>query len=136
MTMLKRFKKYIKSQVKANDLPCTYEQINHNPKFQLKYHDNSIGCLNFSDDVWSFIYADWFKDQNDLQPLFEFPSKEKFYKSAELWPFFESRIPSIMQPKVQEYLESHPSGRNNEVKLLELFGVTSVNNPYKLIINL
>lgn len=136
MTMLKQFKKYIKSQVKAKDLPCTYEQINHNPKFQLKYHHNIIGYLNFSDNVWSFIYTDWFKDQNDLQPLFEFPSKEKLYKSAELWPFFESRIPSIKQPKVQEYLESHPSDRNNKVKLLELFGVTSVNNPYKLIINL
>lgn len=136
MTMLKQFKKYIKSQVKAKDLPCTYEQINHNPKFQLKYHDNIIGYLNFSDNVWSFIYTDWFKDQNDLQPLFEFPSKEKLYKSSELWPFFESRIPSIKQPKVQEYLESHPSDRNNKVKLLELFGVTSVNNPYKLIINL
>lgn len=134
--MLKQFKKYIKSQVKAKDLPCTYEQINHNPKFQLKYQDNIVGYLNFSDNVWSFKYTEWFKGQNDLQPLFEFPSKEKYYKSSELWPFFESRIPSIKQPKVQEYLVNHPSDRNNKVKLLELFGVTSVNNPYKLIINL
>ncbi len=136
--MLKQFKKYIKSQVKVNidDLPCTYEQINYNPKFQLKYHDTIIGYLNYDGSIWTFDYSTWFKNQNDLQPLFEFPIKDKFYKSEELWPFFESRIPSIKQPKVQEYLDSHPLDRNNKVKLLELFGVTSVNNPYKLNLNL
>lgn len=134
--MLKQFKNFIKSQGKAKDLPCTYERVNQNPKFQLKYQDDIVGFLNFSDSVWSFDYSDWFKNQNDLQPLFEFPTKEKSYTSNELWPFFESRIPSIKQPKIQEYLESHPSDRDNKVKLLEIFGMTSVNNPYKLILNL
>lgn len=134
--MLKQFKKYIKSQRKAKDLPCTYEQVNHNPKFKLKYQDDIIGYLNYDGSVWSFDYSEWFKNQDDLQLLFEFPGKEKVYKSVELWPFFESRIPSIKQPKVQAYLETHPSDRNNKVKLLELFGITSVNNPYKLVLNL
>jgi HipA-like protein len=134
--MLKQFKIYIKSHVKAKDLPCTYEQINNNPKFQLKYQEDIIGYLNYSGSVWSFDYSDWFKGQDDLQPLFEFPIKEKSYESNELWPFFESRIPSVKQPKVQNYLEAHPSDRNNKVKLLELFGITSVNNPYKLTLNL
>lgn len=134
--MLKQFKKYIKSQVKAEDLPCTYEQVNHNPKFQLKHQENTIGYLNYDGSIWTFDYSDWFKNQDDLQPLFEFPLKDKLYTSSELWPFFESRIPSIKQPKVQEYLQTHPSDRDNKVKLLELFGITSVNNPYKLILNL
>ncbi|MEM0519043.1 HipA N-terminal domain-containing protein [Aequorivita flava] len=134
--MLKQFKKYIKSQSKAKDLPCTYEQINQNPKFQLKYNENIIGYLDYDGTVWSFIYSTWFKDQSEFEPLFEFPLKDKVYISSELWPFFESRIPSLKQPKLQEYLESHPSDRNNKVKLLELFGITSVNNPYKLTLNL
>lgn len=134
--MFKQFKKYIKSQVKAKDLPCTYEQVNHNPKFQLTYQEDIVGYLNYDGSLWSFNYSQWFKEQNDHQPLFEFPSKDKVYQSVELWPFFESRIPSIKQPKVQEYLETHPSDRNNKVKLLALFGITSVNNPYKLILNL
>lgn len=134
--MLKQLKKYIKSQGKAKDLPCTYEQVNHNPKFQLTYQDNIVGYLNYDGSLWSFDYSEWFKKQDDLQPLFEFPTKEKAYESTELWPFFESRIPSVKQPKIQEYLESHPSDRNNKVKLLELFGITSVNNPYKLILNI
>lgn len=134
--MLKQFKKFIKSQSKVKDLPCTYEQVNHNPKFQLKYLDDIVGYLNYCDSVWVFDYSDWFKNQNDLQPLFEFPTKEKSYKSNVLWPFFESRIPSVKQPKVQDYLEAHPSDRDNKVKLLEHFGITSVNNPYKLIIKI
>lgn len=134
--MLKQLKKYIKSQSKVNDLPCTYEQVNHNPKFQLKYHEDIVGYLNYDGSVWTYNYSEWFKNQDDLQPLFEFPTKEKSYKSTELWPFFESRIPSFKQPKIQEYLETHPTDRNNKVKLLELFGITSVNNPYKLISNI
>ena len=135
--MLKQFKKYIKSQqVNVKDLPCTYEQINPNPKFRLKYQGATVGYLNFDSNTWIFSYSSWFKEQDELEPLFEFPIKEKIYKSLELWPFFESRIPSLKQPKVQEYLETHPSDRNNKVKLLELFGITSVNNPYKLIVNL
>jgi hypothetical protein len=94
-----------------------------------------VGFLNYDGKVWSFYYSDWFKEQDDLKPLFEFPEKIKTYKSLELWPFFESRIPSVKQPRIQEYLESHPSDRNNKVKLLELFGITSVNNPYKLVLN-
>lgn len=134
--MLKQFKKYLKSQIDARELPCVYEQVNNNPKFKLKYQENIVGYLNYDGSYWSFNYSNWFKIQNDLQPLFEFPSKEKFYKSKELWPFFESRIPSIKQPKVQQYLETHPSDKENKVKLLELFGIASVNNPYKLIVNI
>ncbi len=134
--MIKQFKKYLKSQAKTKDLPCTYEQVNHNPKFKLKYQDNTIGYLNFDGSLWTFSYSKWFKEQEELQPLFEFPKKDKVYISLELWPFFESRIPSVKQPKIQEYLESHPSDRNNKVKLLELFGITSVNNPYKLVLNM
>lgn len=134
--MLKQLKKYINSQGKIKDLPCTYEQVNHNPKFQLKYHEDIVGYLNYDHALWTYNYSEWFKNQDDLQPLFEFPTKEKSYTSAELWPFFESRIPSVKQPKIQEYLETHPTDRNNKVKLLELFGITSVNNPYKLILNI
>lgn len=131
--MIKKLKNYIKSHSKAKDLPCTYEQINSNPKFQLKYQDSIVGYLDFDGTHWAFFYSDWFKNQTELQPLFEFPLKNKEYKSLELWPFFESRIPSVKQPKIQEYLELHPSDKNNKVKLLELFGITSINNPYKLI---
>jgi len=134
--MLKQFKKYIRSQAKAKDLPCTYEQINQNPKFQLKYQEHIIGYLDYDGSIWSFHYSKWFQNQDELESLFEFPVKDKIYSSRELWPFFESRIPSIKQPKIQEYLDSHPSDRNNKVKLLELFGITSVNNPYRLTLNI
>src|SRR5690554_267000 len=134
--MIKQLKKYLKSQAETKDLQCTYEQVNHNPKFQLKYQDDTIGYLNFDGSIWTFSYSAWFINQDELQPLFEFPKKDKVYTSLELWPFFESRIPSKKQPKIQKYLESHPFDHDNKIKLLELFGITSVNNPYKLVINI
>ena len=60
--MLKTFKKYINKKSKAKDIPCTYEQVNYNPKFQLKYQDNIIGFLNYENSIWHFTYSDWFKN--------------------------------------------------------------------------
>ena len=101
--------------------------------FLLKYQNHAVGQLSFDDIKWTFEYSDWFKNQSELQPLFEFPDMSKVYTSISLWPFFQNRIPSIKQPRVQKYLERHPSDKGNLVKLLAEFGNSSVNNPYKLV---
>lgn len=100
--------------------------------FSLKYQENIIGNLKFENNEWLFEYSNWFKTQNDLQPLLEFPLIDHKYKTKELWPFFLNRIPSFKQPKIKNYIEKHPSERTNTVKLLEMFGEYSVNNPFKL----
>ncbi len=100
--------------------------------FSLKYQENIIGDLKFENNEWLFVYSNWFKNQNVLQPLLEFPLIDHQYKTKELWPFFLNRIPSFKQPKIKNFIEKHPSERTNTVKLLEMFGEYSVNNPFKL----
>lgn len=120
-----------KSQVFSKD-NCTIEHKETIHLFSLKYQNNVIGNLKFENGQWLFEYSIWFKNQNDLQPLLEFPIVNNKYITNELWPFFSNRIPSFKQPKIKNYIEKNPSERTNTVKLLELFGEYSVNNPFKL----
>ena len=121
-----------KKNNKVADINCSFEHV-QSYKFSLKYQNNEIGKLDYDGSKWSFCYSEEFKKQQELNPLFEFPELNKIYSSEKLWPFFESRIPSEKQPKVQEYIEAHPSDKGNLAKLLSVFGNSSVNNPYKLI---
>lgn len=120
---------------KSNDFSkdkCVIEHKETIHRFSLKYQNAVIGSLIFDNNEWLFEYSEWFKNQNDLQPLLEFPTVSYVYKTKELWPFFSNRIPSFKQPKIKEYIEKNPSERTNTVKLLEMFGEYSVNNPFKL----
>ena len=132
-TILNIFNKN-KSTKFSNDT-CVIEHKETTHRFSLKYQNTVIGSLAFENEEWSFEYSEWFKNQNELQPLLEFPIVENKYKTKELWPFFSNRIPSFKQPKIKNYIEKHPSERTNTVKLLELFGEYSVNNPFKLETN-
>ena len=135
ITTLKNiFSNYQNKDIK--DLDCSFESVNKSQKFLLKYQNDIVGHLSFETNKWVFEYSSWFKSQNELQPLFEFQNLNKVYENKNLWPFFESRIPSNKQPKVQEYFQEHPQDRGNLAKLLEVFGSTSVNNPYKLVLNI
>ena len=120
---------------KSNDFSkdnCIIEHKETIHRFSLKYQNSVIGELLFENEEWLFEYSVWFKNQNELQPLLEFPIVGNKYKNKELWPFFSNRIPSFKQPKIKNYIEKHLSERTNTVKLLELFGEYSVNNPFKL----
>ena len=99
--------------------------LNSVPKISVP---NNSKCNHFE----LIEYSEWFKNQNELQPLLEFPIVTNTYKTKELCPFFSNRIPSFKQPKIKEYIEKHPSDRTNTAKLLEIFGAYSVNNPFKL----
>lgn len=132
--MIKSLKNIFKSKINdnVNNISCNVELV-PSYKFNLKYQDDIIGILGYDQGVWSFSYSEWFKNQNELQPLFEFPDTSRTYKNDKLWPFFDSRIPSTKQKKVKEYFVTHPEDKHNLVKLLSVFGNSSVNNPYKLI---
>ncbi len=105
--------------------------VEDKPVFFLKYNNQEIGKLSFDKETWHFEYSEWFKNQDDFRPLIEFPDKEKHYQSPELWTFFASRIPSLKQPKVQEFI-SENNDKVDFIELLKKFGKTSINNPYHL----
>lgn len=120
---------------KSNRTPDDHCKVEHKEAihlFALKYQNAEMGILKFMDNEWTFIYSEWFKNQDELQPLLEFPDKQKIYQCKELWTFFKDRIPSFKQPKIKQYIEKHPEQRSNLAKLLEVFGEYSVNNPFRL----
>lgn len=137
-TILNIFNKNIKNTAKSNNVlndNCVIEHKVTIHRFSLKYQNTVIGSLIFDNNEWLFEYSEWFKNQDKLQPLLEFPIVSNTYKNKDLWPFFSNRIPSFKQPKIKQYIEKHPSERTNTVKLLEMFGEYSVNNPFKLETN-
>lgn len=101
-----------------------------NKMFVLSYGNNAIGYLKNVDNIWTFEYSDWFKQQDVILPLLEFPKKDKIYKAAQLWPFFSSRIPSKINLKLNK--NSKNASTSNIVELLEIFGKRTVNNPFVL----
>ena len=86
-----------------------------------------VGTLLYLDGMWHFSYSPDFQMQNRIQPLANFPLKDKEYTARELWPFFASRIPSNAQLQIEK-------GKPQEdvVTLLQRFGRRTIANPYEL----
>ncbi|TCD10574.1 hypothetical protein EZ449_09525 [Pedobacter frigidisoli] len=127
--MINKLKKIFSNKT-THPISLEHQETSH--LFALKYQDLEMGSLKFINNKWIFEYSELFKKQNEITPLIDFPDLDKSYKSEILWPFFSNRIPSLKQPRVQEYIAKHPTESKNTVKLLELFGEYSVNNPFKL----
>ncbi len=101
-------------------------------RFVLVYHDLEIGTLTLKEGEWVFAYSEDFKAQTTINPLINFPSKEKIYRSAELWPFFLHRIPGMGQPLVQSIIRKEQIDPSNPVALLRRFGEWTIANPFQL----
>ena len=63
---------------------CVIEHKETIHRFSLKYQNTIIGNLTYDKDKWLFEYSEWFKNQNELQPLLEFPTVNNTYKTKEL----------------------------------------------------
>ena len=100
-------------------------------RFELKFKNLSIGTLTLHEGTWSFVYSDEFKTQSKINPITDFPDKEKEYQSDTLFPFFAFRIPSLQRLKIQKIIPADQS--KNEVLLLKEFGKQSIVNPYQLL---
>jgi HipA-like protein len=103
-----------------------------NARFVLAYDDLEIGTLTLREGEWVFAYSEAFKAQGTIKPLINFPSKEKVYRSTELWPFFLHRIPGMGQPRVQNIIRKEQIDPTNPVALLRRFGEQTIANPFRL----
>ena len=99
--------------------------------FILSYENLIIGKLCFEQENWKFEYSKDFCKQDTLNTLTAFPKKEKQYTSPKLWSFFASRIPSLKQRKVKEYLAKNKQ-KADIVHLLKEFGTRTITNPFIL----
>ena len=101
-------------------------------QFALTYGDLLIGRLSLQNGRWSFQYSKAFKEQSKVAPLIGFSDVDRVYESAELWPFFVSRIPGVSRPAVQTILAEEGIDEHNLAALLARFGRKTIANPFVL----
>ena len=85
-----------------------------------------IGELFCEDGAFVFRYEPDYTGP----PISAFPKKDRNYKSAVLWPFFEVRKPPTSRKDVQEALKGINS--DDPLETLATLGGLSVTNPYEL----
>jgi HipA-like protein len=100
--------------------------------FELFLGTLHVGTLSREGDVWAFEYSIAFRNQERVQPIVDFPQLDRKYRSAELWPFFALRIPSLNQANVQKYLRTHGRTHADAADLMQAFGRRSIANPFVL----
>lgn len=128
--MLKVFKRFF---AKNNEPEEAHLPESENATFKLKVDDIIVGTLHCEKGVWEFKYTDEFKQHaNEYNRIVGFSDLDKVYKNETLWPFFQTRIPGLKQPAVQEIIEKEKINQTNEVELLKRFGEKTISNPYKL----
>jgi HipA-like protein len=102
-------------------------------RFSLLYDRTTIGELTYDGREWTFVYTDAFRESR-LRPITEFPDETKVYKSAELWPFFLMRIPSLRRAYIKDIVSREHIDEADEALLLKRFGRRTVANPFELIV--
>jgi hypothetical protein len=100
-------------------------------KFILKYGEKEIGVLEYKNKTWIFKYTEEYKRDQFILPLVNFPDITKTYIFEELLPFFATRIPTTNQPFHEKKIKA-AGGKEDEITLLQLFGLNSINNPFQL----
>jgi len=100
--------------------------------FHLYLNELHVGTLTYKAGEWTFDYSDAFRAQTEFPAIVDFPHKDRFYRSKDLWPFFELRIPSVNQHGVKRYMQEEKTTSPSAVELLKRFGRRAVANPYEL----
>jgi HipA-like protein len=113
------------------------DEILHLPKdekatFLLKVDNIDVGTLRCENGEWEFKYTDDFKKNLEYNKIIEFSDLNKVYRNETLWPFFQTRIPGLKQPSIQEIIKKENIDVENEFALLKRFGYKTISNPYQL----
>lgn len=124
--------KFIKKFLTKNEEQTAHLPANANATFLLKVNDIIVGTLHCEKGEWEFKYTEDFKHNHEYNKIIEFSDLSKTYRNDTLWPFFQTRIPGLKQPAVQEILKNENIDEENEFELLKRFGKKTISNPYEL----
>jgi hypothetical protein len=100
--------------------------------FMLVFGNLPILVLARNPNGWTMRYTEEFKNQHTLAPLVPFPDVNKNYQTAELWPFFAVRIPSIARPEVKRTVREEKLNYDDVAAMLRRFGRKSIADPFEL----
>ena len=83
--------------------------------FLLKVDGINVGTLHCEDGKQKFKYTEDFKKNQEYNKIIEFSDLDKVYRSEMLWPFFQTRIPGLKQPAIQEKLKKDQIDEENSL---------------------
>jgi len=79
-----------------------------------------------------FAYLPSFVEQNDVPPISAFPDKGQVYRSRQLWPFFQVRLPPTTREDVRRVLRERGVGEGDVLGRLAAIGGRVASSPYRL----
>ncbi|HSS40482.1 MAG TPA: HipA N-terminal domain-containing protein [Polyangia bacterium] len=92
-----------------------------------------VGTLSSEGGEYVFRYSEPFKHRLEIPPIGAFPDRDTVYRSRELWPFFQVRLPPFDRPDVRRVLEERNLDQTDLMSVLPALGGRTVTSPYNLV---
>jgi len=92
-----------------------------------------IGTLTSEGGEYVFRYSEPFRHRPEMPPIGAFPDRGLAYRSRELWPFFQVRLPPFDRPDVRRVLEERKLDQKDLMSILPALGGRTVTSPYNLV---
>jgi hypothetical protein len=89
-----------------------------------------VGRLTQEANEFVFRYAEGFR-RSDRPGVAAFPDKDREYRSIDLWPFFQVRLPPTERADVLAVLEEQKLHPDDVLGVLAVLGAKSVSTPYE-----
>ena len=99
------------------------------PTGQKRMH---VGTLSCEEGEYVFAYSPEFKQQTEIPPISAFPDVGDPYRSPELWPFFQVRVPPLDRDDVRELLAAKGIRASDLLGLLVEVSARAATSPYQL----
>ena len=91
-----------------------------------------IGTLTVEDGEFVFRYTSEFIAKPTMQPISYFPDLRREYRSANLWTFFQIRIPPMDRADVAEALGRRKVDPSDVLSVLDTVARKTIANPYEV----
>jgi HipA-like protein len=91
-----------------------------------------IGELSNDAGEYVFRYDANYAARADYPALAAFPDKQREYRSRELWPFFDVRLPPLNRADVQHVIRERNIDAGDTLRLLAELGRRTITTPYEL----
>jgi HipA-like protein len=92
-----------------------------------------VGTLSAEGGQYTFRYSEVFKRRLDIPAISAFPNRDEVYRSSELWPFFQVRLPPLDRADVRRVVEERNLDKDDLMSLLPALGGHVVTSPYNLV---
>lgn len=98
---------------------------------QIMYGETAVAELSRQQGRYLFRYLEAFKERG-LTPLAGLPDLDEIYESAELFPYFEERIPDTRLLAVRQWIERQGLPVDDKLTLLAVLGRKVVTDCYEI----